>query len=285
MPSRLIAAVVRVGDAALAGRRAERVRRGGTASSETAAQRVHRTRSKRIASDGGRSKRITSLSTRLHDVAEQEDRSGDDDARRDAPRRVERVARRRLDGDRQIGATRARLRRQRRPDRPSARSTRASGRDGSTAGSSAANMPARVLVAHRARRPAGAASGLPLVEIGRERGRAGRVVRRVEQHLAAVGQDAARSSRPGQPRPREAVRDRRARNGDAAARSTTSSSADRDGRVRRSDGRPAQADREAAGRRAAPSRTISAPRSRATAIDHGDGVGAAGRRRRPARRA
>ena len=97
----------------------------------------------------------------------------------------------RRDGDdvhRQLRSDRSRDGRQRVRDRPSAGSTRASRRRRSTGGRQRAEHACRRPCRASPRTRAAAAPVRALMEIGRERGGAGRIVRRVEQQLAAVGQ-------------------------------------------------------------------------------------------------
>ena len=111
----------------------------------------------------------------------------------------------RLDRDRRARRDRARVLGQRRPDRPSARFEARVTTRRLTAGSSAANMPSTSL-SRIAANTSGALSPPRRSQIGRERGGAGRVVRRVEQHSRPSA--SRRSVEP--PRPRR-VGERRAR--------------------------------------------------------------------------
>ena len=173
----------------------------------------------------------------LQHVAEQENRSGDDDARRDAPGGGERVG---DDGlDRRSAARRDRPRAlgERRPARRSARfdarvTTSAADRR------AAAPRTCRRRPCRASRRTRAAAVRAALArEIGRERRGAGRVVRGVEQQLAAVRPAGAAPAGPASRRSREPGDDRVGRHGDAA-RVEHLEQPHGDGRVRRPDARP-----------------------------------------------
>ena len=228
------------------------------------------------------SKGITSRSSSFMHVAEQENRSGDDDARRRAPGDLERScgesARSSTGSSARSRAPGGELSR----DRPIARFEARVRPSWLTAGSSAANI-AGASLSRIAREDQRRADLRPALEIGRERGRAGRVVRGVEQHLAAVRQTRQLEA-SGPVGLREAVRDRRRAERRSPARSSDLEQPDGDGRVRRLMG-SRQADRESLRRRAAPCARPRRRARRATSIDHGDGRGRRDRRRPPARRA
>ena len=125
----------------------------------------------------------------LHHVAEQENRSGDDDAgARSSTAASSAAPRSAAIDDRQRRRDRARLLSQGSGSAERAFDARVT-ISRPTCGSSAANMPLDVLVPHSGehQRPLRAAIGS---QIGRERGGAGRVVRRIEQQLAAVREPA-----------------------------------------------------------------------------------------------
>ena len=191
--------------AAAPSRSCERLRRwrgdGARTTSErerAQAHECHEWNSFSIRHAGRRVRSVSRPADQLHDVAEQEDRSGDDDPRRCAAtrRRAPRRAPARSRSGSPARSTRALLRQHVRVGR-ARRSTRASRSERPTAGSSAREHARDVLCRASRRTRAAAARRPSACQIGRERGGAGRVVRGVEQQLAAVGAAAARSSRPG----------------------------------------------------------------------------------------